>query len=515
MTLPIQIEDIHFGERDALHEYIKQDRADISILDNSFVNPPRIKMEDLRNGARFYILGPKGSGKTTLLWHLKRTDTPNKSKVVLFKSDLRKEDRDKLDKMIDMIIVEDQNSYRQEADYKTIWEWYILKNIVRIIDNDDIAEGGDIFRDIVLLLEADNKRFNTLYDKFHIDSVKGNIKLSIDVGALKSEISAEIAARRTDNGRIPLLDLVRLVQASLPRIKLNKSASIRLYFDELEFFISGDGDGERDRRMVRDLLFSIYFVNNLCGQASLDIVVYASVRSEILHSITTTTQELAKTISAFGVNLDWHNENVENHPILSIFENKIHNSEISLEGDYTKDVWEAYFPARVHEKDFKKYLLDSGIHRPRGVLLRLLAASDLAHGRDHFTESDFEKSEDKFGEMMLEEFADEISATYDESGREAILSLLRGHRYSFTREEILDRMNELAGKDKNVRRVRDQLGADNLLRLLFRIGMIGNHFEIEETGQVRQVWAVRGAPNPLLERRFVLHQSVRKVLVTV
>jgi energy-coupling factor transporter ATP-binding protein EcfA2 len=514
MTLPIQIEDIHFGERDALHEYMKQDRADLSILDNSFVNPPRIRMEELRTGARFYILGPKGSGKTTLLWHLKRNGAPNKSKVILFKSELRKEDRDQLDKMVDMIVVEDQRSFRLEADYKTIWEWYILKNIVRLIETDDIVEGSDIFKDIVLLLEADKARFNTLYDKFHIDSIKGNVKLKIDFGALKSEISAEVAARRTDGDRIPLLDLVRLVQASITKIKLIKSASIRIYFDELEFFISDDGDGERDRRMVRDLLFSVYSINNLFSSAGIDVVACASVRSEILHSVTTTTQEISKLVSAFGVSLNWHNEDVDSHPVLSIFENKIRNSEISLEGAYTEDVWGEYFPQKVLGKDFKKYLLDSGMHRPRGVLLRLTAAAELAYGRTRFTKDDFDNSEQKFGEDMLEEFMDEISATYDEPGRQAILSILRGKNYAFTREDILSRMNAVADKNKEVKRLRDRLGVDNLLRLLFRVGLIGNHFT-NENKKVRQLWAVRGEANPLLEERFVLHQSVRAALSTL
>ena len=514
MPLPIQIEEIHFGERDALHEYMKQDRADVSVLDSSFVNPPRVRMEELRTGARFYILGPKGSGKTTLLWHLKRNAAANKSKVILFKSDLRKEDRDQLDKMTDMIVVEDQKSFRLEADYKTIWEWYILKNIVRLIDVEDIVEGLETYKDIVLLLEADKTRFNTLYDKFNIESVKGKVKLNIGAGALKSEISAEVDARRTDQDRIPLLDLVRLVQSSISKIKLLKSASIRLYFDELEFFISEDGDGERDRRMVRDLLFSVYSINNLFSNASLDVVVAASVRSEILNSITTTTQELSKLVSAFGVSLNWHNDDVDRHAVLSIFENKIRSSEVILNGNYTEDVWVTYFPPRVLGKEFKKYLLDSGMHRPRGVLLRLTSAAELAYGRDHFKKGDFENSEQQFGELMLEEFMDEISATYDEPGRHAILSILRGKKYSFDRYDLSSRLNEGAAKNKEVKRLRDGLGVDNLLKLLFRVGLIGNHYT-NDAGNVRQLWAVRGEPNPILEESFVLHQSVRAALSTL
>ena len=146
--------------------------------------------------------------------------------------------------------------------------------------------------------------------------------------------------------------------------------------------------------------------------------------------------------------------------------------------------------------------------------MRLTAAAELAYGRTRFTKDDFDNSEQKFGEDMLEEFMDEISATYDEPGRKAILSILRGKNYAFTREDILSRMNAVADKNKEVKRLRDRLGVDNLLRLLFRVGLIGNHFT-NENKKVRQLWAVRGEANPLLEERFVLHQSVRAALSTL
>lgn len=510
----INIEDIYFGDRDALHEYMKQDREDINVLDNSFVNPPRVRMEELISGARFYILGPKGSGKTTLLWHLKRAGVSNKSKVILFKTDLKKEDRDRLDKMVDMIVVEDQREFRLEMDYKTIWEWYILKNIIRTIDPNDLIEGGEYFKDVVLLLEADNKRFNTLYDKFNIDSVKGNIKLNIDLGALKSEISAEVSARRTEENRIPLLDLVRLVQECVTRFRLKSGVSVRLYFDELEFYMSEDGDGERDRRMVRDLLFAIYNINKIFSEKNINIVTYASVRYEILNSIKSTNQELDKIVTSFGVSLDWYQESIDSHPILNIVERKINYSEIIKNGNYTEDVWSSYFPQFIYKTGFKKYLLDNGIHRPRGVILRLISAAEQAYGRDHFIASDFIDSEDRFGQIMLDEFFDEISAIYDGSGREAIISIFRGNKYEFTINDIERRLNEAARRNKDAARIRDKLGAENLLRLLFRIGMIGNQFNLDD-GRERNVWAVRGFTDPIIERRFVLHRSIRKILVTV
>ena len=83
-------------------------------------------------------MGPKGSGKTTFLLNLREAHGNHKSNLILFKSKIRKEDRDQLDKLTDTIVVNDQGKYQVEADYKTVWEWYLLKNILRLVEEEDI-----------------------------------------------------------------------------------------------------------------------------------------------------------------------------------------------------------------------------------------------------------------------------------------------------------------------------------------------------------------------------------------
>jgi hypothetical protein len=420
--------------------------------------------------------------------------------------------------MTDLIVVEDQKKFRVETDYKTVWEWYILKNVLRLIQVEDIVEGLDIFRDLVILLEADSGRFNTFYDNFYIEKVKGKIALNVDIGALKSEISSEIEARRIDGEKkISLLDAVRLVQAALPRVRLASGTAIRLYFDELEFFMSEDGDGERDRRMVRDLMFACNNVNTLLTACNMDAVVYASIRSEILRSIGSTNQEVGKLVTAFSVVLDWYSEGVEDHPVLSIFENKIQYSEVNSVGAYTEDVWRQYFPLFVLGKDIRRYLLDSGLHRPRGVLLRLVAALEKSHSKVRFDEESFLESEELFGDLMLEEYLDEIAATLDEDARVSVISILRGNHYAFDRVAFAERIKKLSATSKPAKVLLEHVGVDNMLKLLFRVGIIGNHFEIKENGHTknRQIWAFRGVSEPLLDKRFVVHQSVRKTLATI
>jgi hypothetical protein len=56
--------------------------------------------------------------------------------------------------------------------------------------------------------------------------------------------------------------------------------------------------------------------------------------------------------------------------------------------------------------------------------------------------------------------------------------------------------------------------AEEKIQLLYRVGLIGNTFYTEDTRQPRQTWANRGYYNPSLDKNFVVHQSVQKVLQT-
>ncbi|NSY91456.1 hypothetical protein G6L58_13480 [Agrobacterium tumefaciens] len=118
--------------------------------------------------------------------------------------------------------------------------------------------------------------------------------------------------------------------------------------------------------------------------------------------------------------------------------------------------------------------------------------------------------------MILDEFTEEISASVPESEIKVIISLFRGNHYAFERSDIETSLRKISEKDKDTKLILNRIGVDNLLRFLFRIVMIGNQFEIVENNvrNPRNIWAVRGY-EPLLDKRFVLHQSVRRIIATV
>ncbi len=510
----ISIEKIRFGDPDALHEYMRQEKEGSRVLFNSFIAPPKANISQLESGSKFFVVGPKGSGKTTILLHLREILGDKHSALILFKSKIRPEDRSKLDKMTRTIVVEDQGNFAVETDYRTVWEWYILKNIFRLIDPSDVQDGVGYFQDVSLLLEADQKKFNTLFDSMKVEGVKGKVNLSVNVGALKSEIGAEIEARRKDAGdsTLDLLDLVRLSQEALKNIKLKDDVKVRLYIDELEFFLEEMGSGERDRRMVRDLIFSVYSMNQTFYEAGIDALCYASVRSEVIYSFPGSSSELNKIMRSFSVSLNWEPAPGNPSSITEIFRRKIENSEIE-EGEVpTPDPWSSYFPETINDKDTQRFLLDMGSHRPRGVLLCLLSAAERAWGKTAFTEDDFEDSDNSFAQAMLDEFKDELSANLFDYEIDAAFSILRGRHYVFDLPEFIRRMNSASEAIASVRRLKQSRRAEFVVAALYRSGVVGNFFKNEGSGLQRQTWASRGYPDPILDKPFIVHQSLQKLL---
>jgi len=510
----IPLDKIRFGDPDALHEWAKQSKDQSRVLMSSFVAPPRANINQLETGAKFLIVGPKGTGKTTVLLHLRDCTPQNKSSLILFKSNIRAEDRSKLDKLTKTVVVEDQNGFALDADYRTVWEWYILKNTFRLLEEDDVLEGKGYFKDVVLLLEADKNKFNTLFDTMRVEGVKGSVKLKVGLGALQSEIGAEIEARRNSAGEIDLLDLVRLTQQSLKNIRLKPSVACRLYIDELEFFLEEAGTGERDRRMVRDLIFSVYNMNLLFQEAAFDALCYACVRSEVIQSFPGSSSELSKIVRSFSVSLNWEPPAGQESAVLEIFSLKIINSEIEETGLHSTDPWTTYFPPSIGGKDTKRFLLDMGSHRPRGVLLCLTAAADRAWGRDKFIESDFDDHDNAFAQAMLDEFKDELSASLFDYEIEAAIALIRGKHFLFDLRDMRSRMHDLSHLD-SVRKLKKNRDAEFVVKALYRCGLVGNFFRSEDTQLQRQTWSIRGYPDPIMEKPFIVHQSIQKLLDTV
>ena len=125
------LKDINFGDVDAKNEILKQNRVGERHFFDSYSIPDRIEITEYLDGRKYFVLGLKGTGKTALLRYMHDKVVQEKclSELILFKSHVTEEDRQKLSKGAGFQIVSVGNVHSFIQDFKESWKWLIYQKI--------------------------------------------------------------------------------------------------------------------------------------------------------------------------------------------------------------------------------------------------------------------------------------------------------------------------------------------------------------------------------------------------
>lgn len=372
----INLGKLQFGEIDAKHEVFSQEREGSFILLNAFQMPPSVNFDRLLSGAKFFIYGLKGSGKTSLLLFLRHRieQSGGDTHTVLFKSKLTEMERSRIAKIPDLTAMIDQESIKFEQDYRVNWLWFIISEIVRLIDPSEVLDGKSEFDDLRVLTGVDRSAHRpSVLSGLQLTKVKAAIDAALTAGPFKTGVKEEIEAL-PKNAQHAFMDVVDICERLLYKIKLRPGVKKCLFFDELELFVGKLDQKDRDIFLIRDLLYAVSRVNQGFGASSSSIGVYASVRSEVLFEINRVSPETERDVKDFGVPIDWHGAaSSPNQGILRIVEAKIGQSEIEVGELVTSDIWPVYFDGYLMNKSAKQYLLDVSMFKPRTLFMLLSA----------------------------------------------------------------------------------------------------------------------------------------------
>ena len=260
------------------------------------------------------------------------------------------------------------------------------------------------------------------------------------------------------------------------------------------------------------MLYAVSRINRGIGAGNRNPCVYASTRSEIMQEINRIGPEIYRDVSDFGADVIWNTKASSlNQPILKIVESKIHSSETEFGEPPTKDIWDTYIPARILDRSAKQYLLDISMHRPRGLVRRLTLARDFAPSGTKLTSDAFKESASRFSSDAWREVEEDLLATYDPRQVSAIKTVLSGFKVKFTVTELKKRIQTISDISTDVKLSSTALAdISRLLGTLYRVGAIGNQYNI--AGKPRNGWVFRDEPDPLPDKPFVVHESLRRAL---
>ncbi len=360
----LMVQDIYIGKPDAKDEIISQ-KSDEFL--RSFVIPPNFEFDELINKDKIFISGYKGTGKTALLLFLdaecKKRDNQTCSSFMLFKTqygNIQRLGLEKISKNIIKTIDVAQDALKNEQDFEYIWRWIFLKQIIE--DNSTYNSGIFVeddnwfaFCSLVerILSEKSSNKFFKIPNK-----VKFGVEYTGDVSGaqtIKPEIILDFNDKENLKEYTQFISLIDSATNALTKLK-RKDIPYYLFIDELEAFYAESSTLQRDLRMIRDLIITIKFFNDIFKTSHFQNTKFiCSIRTEIVNSICQfiPPKEINKIVSGYACPLMWSYSNTNSyaHPIFEIWLKRIELSEDDIGNNYDnyKDIYDKWFCPEVDD----------------------------------------------------------------------------------------------------------------------------------------------------------------------
>lgn len=508
----MKIKDINFGKVDAKLEFSEQNKDSGKFFD-AFSLPENVDLDKLRTGERYFISGFRGTGKTSLLRYYVTKEQPDSKfrNLILFKSDVDEDHRVSLSKEVGYEWVETESSKMEIAqDFKSSWRWFVLHKIGEMIkDQPDIcSSSGEVkpFLDILGLGgETAVAKVLGVFPRLKA----GKINFTGDIGILKAELQGDFENEQKSSVTVSLRAVVTSAEKQL--LKLRFCGSIILGFDELEAFYTHSDKYKRDLSMVRDLLFVVDQLNQKFRANGSQIYLIAAIRSEVLHSMKSLSQEVDRSVHDSGIILSWHHSSRSmQHPILNIFRNKLKAS--GIDGD---DPLMTILPKLISGDTPDRYLLDSSFYKPRDLVWRFTIIQNQYPNIEAITQQHFQDTVDNYSQKMWDEVAYELNATYSDDEVSAIKSILSGFWRYFYLSALREHADAVSVDSSLVRMFLSKKDFQEMLHTLYRLGAIGNDFPYDQRGRKRvNRWVFRNDPDLLIDKQMALNAALWRALST-
>ncbi|MCB2361991.1 P-loop ATPase, Sll1717 family [Clostridium estertheticum] len=481
----LEIKDIFVGSIDA------KDDVNNSISENEFIEnfilPPNFEISDFLEGNKCFVEGYKGTGKTALLNYMSKyvQNTNGLEYFMLFKSDYKNSDKEKLEKIANNIVELDKESLKNETDFEYIWRWVILNKIVQfnLKNNYRVFEKNkewDKFEKVIKSLSND-KNSRSFFDllPFKINKI-GQIGYSVNLGDSDIVHSLGIKNIEFESKGEMHIEFSNLLEKSFDlfsKLTLNDKSSY-IFIDELEAFYEEPNMFKRDLRMIRDLILTVKYFNDLFIEMNFkNIKVICAVRTEVLESIKkfVATKEINKVIYSFRKELKWNYSNTiaYQHPIIQIWLKRIKMAEKKCNGIELSDakIMDKWFDKQINSDDIVPYILDNSWHKPRDVVRLLQSASNISPNSIKYDQNVFNRLRKEYSKESWKEIFEELNIMYRPEQIEDIRDFLMCYKRYFTFEEAKFRA-KLLSEQKSNNFLFDNIR--NILKDLYRVGCIGN-----------------------------------------
>ncbi|EKS6941456.1 hypothetical protein QCD67_08360 [Enterobacter roggenkampii] len=510
----MKLKDIYLGSTDAKNELLANSPEEIERFKKLYVVPPALLIDKYFTNDKYFISGLKGTGKTALLRYiaLKLDESDNvNSKFVLFKSEVDEDSRKELSRASRFGIEEvlENSADYETSDYEAVWRWFIYKTISKAINDSDL----DIFQDTPALssfhaiVNAEvNVKSKSGFMRLIPSIKKGNVEISHS-----PKLNLDLNWGEDGVAKISFSKLVKNIDDVFEEL-IPSVARLNIFFDELELNHSTSKQYQRDSLLIRDLIVVIEKINAAAKRKGFNLCLYAAIRSEVMNSVVALGKEINKPLTDFGTDIFWNRPGVTSaqQPLLHIVEQRINNARVenglsSLDG---ASLWKEYFPNSIHNKIPQTYLLHNSWYRPRDIVRLLISAQESYPEETKFSTQSLEAIRKRYSQLSWIEMSEELKAKYKSTEIEAIKTIFYGYKQISTLQEFSEHCDSLKALYPEVVELFKNHTIMNLLKDLFRIGVIGNFNKPNPGEQGKMRWSFRGDESILPNQKIYVHNAL-------
>ena len=222
--------------------------------------------------------------------------------------------------------------------------------------------------------------------------------------------------------------------------------------------------------------------------------------------------EIGRDIDDYGVRLDWsEGKDAIDHPLMNLVRRKIAKSA----GIDEENVWETFFPKKINNQEFYKFILNSSYYRPRDIVRLLRVARGFRDSDERFTTEHFDRTSIEYSKQTWLEVTEELLASYSHEEIASLQRLLLGSSTHFFKGDLITRASVRYEDDRNIQSLLERRDISMILSDLYRIGVVGNDFVVTDAHgrrRARQRWIFRGNTTLNDSERMAVHKSLWKHL---
>ena len=524
----IPIKTLYFGETDGYQEYLNLRDASLPYTE-VFSDPPGLEFTKFtKDNASAFVVGGKGEGKTALLSlirdRIRRHHSGEKYvQPVSYDWDFNVAKRKRISKLLGIKLAEkrpeEEGLMQFEQEFKIAWRWFIHKLIYDALSSDDFKEfvkKDAVAKRYVSLFKGidggEDRSFFSWFPKL----TDGNVTFKGDVAFLNAEFNANFeVAEQTSISMEAMLDQLDSIVFSFKSLPKD----ITIILDEIELRFDDAEDWARDIQYIHDLIYvsSIYIDRLRDNEINIQFII--ALRKSVVIAVMRRAEPRVKTaLEAYSTPIQWYETGELKHCAFSgILKKKVSASEKAHYGENYKDPsdpwrWLKYFPAEMgNGEPFLTWLLSKTFWRPRDIVRFFKVCVDNMTPKqkesttfDQGIFSDYVL--DLYSRSQWAELSEDMNTIFSEGTVSTVQGVLRGLDSSFTYDELIAALSEVASAAEN----EENYSAESVVKFLFELGIIGNSERIN--GQQVERWSFQRCDEIDPKVRLRLHDVMQLAL---